>query len=62
MGNVLLGGKSLKPSHVLEGGENLDVLLPQKEIRIKVLEIPAARSVAKADRPRFSQIEILKEI
>lgn len=61
-GKVLLAGKTLKPSHELEGGETLQVLLPLKELTVKVLEIPTGKSVAKADRAQFSQVETITEI
>ncbi len=56
-GKVLLGGKRLKPSHELEGGESLDVLLPLKELKLRILGIPDGKSVAKPDRAKFLQIE-----
>lgn len=61
-GRVLLAGKSLKPSHELEGGETLDVLLPSKEVRFKVLEIPATHSVSKTDRSRHFSLVSVKEL
>jgi ribosomal 50S subunit-recycling heat shock protein len=61
-GKILLGGKNLKPSHELEGGEILDVLLPFKEIKLQVTAIPPAKSVSKQDRAEFFQIESTKEI
>ncbi len=61
MGKVTLSGKSLKPSHELEGGETLDVFLPMKELKLKVLEIPSGHSVAKADRAGFFRIESTTE-
>jgi ribosomal 50S subunit-recycling heat shock protein len=59
---VLLGGKTLKPSHELEGGEILEVLLPFKEIKLQVTGIPPAKSVSKRDRAKFFQIESIQEI
>ncbi len=61
-GKVLLFGKDLKPSHELEGGENLRILLPFKEMELKVLEIPSGKSVAKADRPRYCLVLAVKEL
>lgn len=61
-GKVLLSGKNLKPSHELEGGEILQVLLPFKEMTLKVLEIPTGKSVAKADRSRYFQVGSVIEI
>ena len=60
-GKVLLSGKGLKPSHELQGGEILDVNLPSKEMKLKVLEIPATKSVAKSDRSQFFQVESVQE-
>jgi ribosomal 50S subunit-recycling heat shock protein len=60
-GNVLSGGKPLKPSHELEGGETLEVLLPFKEMKLKVLEIPSGKSVAKSERNSFLQVESANE-
>lgn len=61
-GRVRLGAKGLKPSHELEGGETLEVALPSKGVQLKVLEIPSGKSVAKADRARFFQVESSEEL
>lgn len=60
-GKVVLSGKGLKPSHELEGGEVLEVDLPYKEMSLKVLAIPTAKSVAKSDRPQFFHVESSQE-
>jgi ribosomal 50S subunit-recycling heat shock protein len=60
-GKVILKAKSLKPSFELEGGESLEIWLPQKQIRLEVLGIPPAPTLAKKDRPRFGLIETLQE-
>jgi len=59
---VVLEGKGLKPSHELEGGETLKVLLPFKEMALKVLELPTVKSVAKADRSRYCLVLSVKEL
>lgn len=61
-GKVLLGGKDLKPSHELGGGELLNLELPFKIIKLKVLEIPPGKSVSKTDRPRYASLETVKEL
>lgn len=61
-GKVLLAGKALKPSHELEGGETLEALLPMKEMKLRVLEIPSGKSVAKPDRSRYFSILFVKEL
>jgi len=61
-GNVLLHQKPVKPSQEIQGGETLDVILPQKEIRLKILEIPSGKSVAKSDRPQYIAVELVREI
>jgi ribosomal 50S subunit-recycling heat shock protein len=62
MGKVLLQGKPLKPSHEIIRGDILDVFLPQKEIQIRALEIPAGSSVAKRDRRQFHELLSSKEL
>ncbi len=52
-GKVQLGQKPLKPSHEILGGEILDLFLPQKSLQIKILEVPAGKSVSKKDRRNF---------
>lgn len=61
-GKVFQAGKALKPAHELEGGETLDVLLPYKEIQLKVIEIPPGKSVAKADRAKYTLQLSVKEL
>jgi ribosomal 50S subunit-recycling heat shock protein len=61
-GKVLLGGKNLKPSHELEGGEALDVLLPFKEMKLQVTAIPPTKSVSKQDRAKFFALLSVKEL
>lgn len=62
MGKVLLQVKSLKPSHEIIAGDILEVFLPQKEIKIKVLEIPPGSSVAKRDRHQFYEVLLSREL
>lgn len=61
-GKVRLQAKPLKPSHEVINGDILDVFLPQKEVQIKVLEVPAGSSVAKRDRPQFFELLSSKEL
>jgi ribosomal 50S subunit-recycling heat shock protein len=61
-GKVLLDQKPLKPSVEILAGQTLEIFLPQREIRIKILEIPAGKSVAKQDRPRFFSQLSMKEL
>jgi ribosomal 50S subunit-recycling heat shock protein len=62
LGKVTLNSKTLKPSGDLEGGEILGVVLPQKEIQLKVLQIPPGKSVAKQDRTLYCLIESTLEL
>ena len=55
-GKVSQDGKGLKPSEDLEGGEKLFILLPFKEVRLTVVDIPPGKSVAKSDRPLYAAI------
>lgn len=61
-GKVVFSGKALKPSHELEGGEILGILLPFKELTLRVLELPAAKTVAKADRSRYCSTLAVKDL
>ena len=61
-GMVQISGKALKPSHEVATGETLDVLFPLKEMKLKVLEIPVGKSVAKSDRPRYMGLFTVKEL
>lgn len=61
LGKVILASKPIKPSHILEGGEVLDVFLPFKEIRVTVLQIPEEKSVSKQSRPLYGLVEVTKE-
>ena len=61
-GKVLLEGKALKPSAELEGNETIDILLPIKEMKIKVLGLPSGKSVAKFDRAQYFSILSVKEL
>jgi ribosomal 50S subunit-recycling heat shock protein len=61
-GKIHLHQKPVKPSQEIQGGETLDVVLPQKEIRLKILEIPSGKSVAKSDRPQYFALESVREL
>lgn len=61
-GKVLLNSKSIKPSQDIHEGETLDVFFPQRELRLRILAIPPAPSVAKKDRPQFMAMESVKEL
>ncbi len=56
---VLVEGKGVKPSHEVTAGQTLQIFLPAKELRVKILEIPTQKSVAKHDRARYVETEIL---
>ena len=62
LGKVTLDSKILKPSSDLEGGETLRIILPQKEIELKVLLIPPGKSVAKQDRALYCLVESTLEL
>ncbi len=61
-GKVSLDSKPLKPSHELVGGEIIHVLLPQKELKLKVLELPSGKSVSKKERHHFFEIQSALEL
>jgi ribosomal 50S subunit-recycling heat shock protein len=61
-GKVFLGGKAIKPSQEILAGETLELFLPQKELRLKIIEIPSLKSVAKSERIQFGLVEIIREI
>lgn len=58
---VLLHGLPVKPSQEIIGGEALQILFPQKEVKVRVLGIPPEKSLAKRDRHEFVAVET-KEI
>jgi ribosomal 50S subunit-recycling heat shock protein len=59
---VFLGSKAIKPSQEVLAGEILEIHLPQKELKLTILEIPSLKSVAKSERPQFGTVEIIREI
>jgi ribosomal 50S subunit-recycling heat shock protein len=61
-GGVFIGPHPLKPSHELKGGEEIKILLPRREILLKVTALPGAKGVAKADRPKFVEILSVLEL
>ena len=50
---VLLEGKPVKPSAEVKVGEILQILIPEREGKVQILEIPQTHSVAKHDRALF---------
>ncbi|MCP4547569.1 MAG: RNA-binding protein [bacterium] len=58
-GKILLDGKAVKESYTLRGDEVLTIAFSHKEIRVKVLAIPAG-NVAKKSASEY--YEILEEI
>ena len=52
-GQVLLGGKPVKPSMEVKVGQVFEILIPEREGKIEVLGIPEGNSVAKNDRALF---------
>ncbi len=61
-GKVFHGGKALKPSYELEGGEILEVILPFKETKLQVTALPPSKSVSKQDRVQFFTLLSVKEL
>lgn len=61
-GMILLNRETVKPSHEVIPGDSLEILLPQKETRLKVLRIPDGKSVAKKDRLEFMELESVREL
>ena len=61
-GKILVRGKIVKPSAEISAEDSLDLFLPQKEMKLKVLEIPPLKSVAKQDRSRFMSLEIVRDL
>ena len=47
-GRILLGGAPVKESRELRGGEEITLIFPQRELRLRVLVIPAG-NIAKRD-------------
>ena len=61
-GKVLLGSKAIKPSQEVLAGEILEIHLPQKELKLTIVEIPSLKFVAKSERAQFGSLEITREI
>jgi ribosomal 50S subunit-recycling heat shock protein len=61
-GKVFLRNKALKPSQEVLAGDILELFLPQKEVKLTVIEIPALKSVAKSERDRFGSAVTIREI
>lgn len=49
-GHILLDGQPVKESRELRGGEELTLRFPRRELRLRVLTIPAG-NLAKRDAP-----------
>ena len=50
---VLLDRKILKPSQDLLGGEILEILIPEREHKLRVLALPTLKSVPKKTGPNM---------
>ena len=61
-GMIRVNQEIVKPSREIVPGDSLEVLLPQKETRMKVLQIPARKSVSKKERLEFMAIESVREL
>ncbi len=61
-GKVLVNDKTVKPSHEILAGDSLGLFLPQKEMKLKVLEVPSSKSVAKQERSQFMVLEVTREL
>ena len=61
-GKILLENKVLKPSQEVLAGETIHIFLSQKEIKLKIIEIPSSKSVAKSERSQFCYMESTQEL
>jgi ribosomal 50S subunit-recycling heat shock protein len=52
---ILLNGKSIKPSQEVLAGDSLELFLPSKNLTVKILQIPAGKSLSKKERPEYIQ-------
>lgn len=53
-GLVRRGDKPLKPSEEVLPGQALDLALPEREGRLRILAIPPGKSVARKDRSLYA--------
>jgi ribosome-associated heat shock protein Hsp15 len=53
---ILLDGLPVKPSREILAGEIIEIFLPTKNLRVKILEIPGQKSVAKHERSRYVEL------
>jgi len=60
-GGVLRSGIALKPSQEILAGQTLELSLPQKVLRLRILEVPSGKSVPRQDRVRYASLETLEE-
>lgn len=61
-GMVRINNETAKPSHEVLAGDNLEVLQPPKETKLKVLQIPTGKSVSKKERLEFMAVESVLEM
>lgn len=54
-GQILLDGEPVKESHALLPGEEITLVMPTKELRLKVLEIPTG-NVSKRDADLYFEM------
>ena len=58
-GFVLLNGRQAKPAHVVKSGDEILIRRRDNEIKVRVIEVPATRSISRRDSSRL--IEVISE-